>query len=138
MGVTTYGIEKESLDGMLGEAADGSTQLPDFQQGWVWDDDHVRSLLASISLGYPVGAVMMLRAGGETVRFKQRPLEGAPVPGDREAERLILDGQQRLTSLFQSLIANKPSYRYLGESRSRDLEGTSSKTTRRLSLSTRR
>ena len=76
MNVTTYGIEKESLDGLLSEAADGSTQLPDFQRGWVWDDDHVRSLLASISLGYPIGAVMMLRAGGETVRFKQRPLEG--------------------------------------------------------------
>ncbi len=108
MDVTTYGIEKESLDRMLGEAADGSTQLPDFQRGWVWDDDHVRSLLASISLGYPIGAVMMLRAGGETVRFKQRPLEGAPAPGDREAERLILDGQQRLTSLFQSLRLDRP------------------------------
>ena len=108
MNITTYGIEKESLDGMLGEAASGSTQLPDFQRGWVWDDDHVRSLLASISLGYPIGAVMMLRAGGETVRFKQRPLEGAPAPGDREAERLILDGQQRLTSLFQSLRLDRP------------------------------
>ena len=108
MEVTTYGIEKESLDGMLGEAADGSTQLPDFQRGWVWDDDHIRSLLASISQGYPIGAVMMLRAGGETVRFKQRPLEGAPVPGGREAERLILDGQQRLTSLFQSLRLDQP------------------------------
>ena len=108
MDVTTYGIEKESLDGLLGEAAEGSTQLPDFQRGWVWDDDHVRSLLASISLGYPIGAVMMLRAGGETIRFKQRPLEGAPAPGDREAERLILDGQQRLTSLFQSLRLDRP------------------------------
>ena len=108
MNVTTYGIEKESLDAMLNEAADGSTQLPDFQRGWVWDDDHVQSLLASISLGYPIGAVMMLRAGGETIRFKQRPLEGAPFPGDREAERLILDGQQRLTSLFQSLRLDRP------------------------------
>ncbi len=108
MNITTYGIEKESLDGLLSEAADGSTQLPDFQRGWVWDDDHVCSLLASISLGYPIGAVMMLRAGGETVRFKQRPLEGAPTPRDREADRLILDGQQRLTSLFQSLRLDRP------------------------------
>ena len=108
MNVTTYGIEKESLDGLLSEAADGSTQLPDFQRGWVWDDDHVCSLLASISLGYPIGAVMMLRAGGETVRFKQRPLEGAPTPRDREADRLILDGQQRLTSLSQSLRLDRP------------------------------
>ena len=70
MHVTGYYIEKESLGGLLGEAADGSSQLPDFQRGWVWDDDRVRSLLASISLGYPIGAVMMLRAGSDSVRFK--------------------------------------------------------------------
>lgn len=106
MNITTYYIEKESLGGLLGEVGDGRTQLPDFQRGWVWDDDHIKSLLASISLGYPIGAVMMLRAGGGTIRFRQRPLEGAPAP--HNAERLILDGQQRLTSLFQSLCLRKP------------------------------
>lgn len=103
MDITTYRIEKESLDGLLNEAGDGKTQLPDFQRGWVWDDDHVKSLLASISLGYPIGAVMMLQTGGETIRFRQRPLKGVSTPVPRDAERLILDGQQRLTSLFQSL-----------------------------------
>ena len=85
MDVTGYYIEKELLRALLGEAADGSSQLPDFQRGWVWEDDRVRSLLASISLGYPIGAVMMLRAGGDSVRFKQRPLEGAPTPVQRNA-----------------------------------------------------
>ncbi len=103
-----YNIEKESLDRMLNEVSDGRTQLPDFQRGWVWDDDHVKSLLASISLGYPIGAVMMLRTGGETVRFRQRPLEGVPATPPHDAERLILDGQQRLTSLFQSLSLGEP------------------------------
>ena len=105
---TYYNIKKESLGGLLDEAGDGRTQLPDFQRGWVWDDDHVRSLLASISLGYPIGAVMMLQAGGETIRFRQRPLEGMPASAPRAAERLILDGQQRITSLFQSLRLGKP------------------------------
>ena len=108
MNITTYNIEKESLDRVLNEASDGRTQLPDFQRGWVWDDDHVKGLLASISLGYPIGAVMMLRAGGKTVRFRQRPLEGAPTSATHDAERLILDGQQRLTSLFQSLRLDRP------------------------------
>ena len=107
MSVTAFGIEKEALGGLLDGAEDGSSRLPDFQRGWIWDDERVRSLLASISLGYPIGAVMMLRAGGETIRFKQRPLEGAP-PASKEAERLILDGQQRLTSLFQSLRLDRP------------------------------
>ena len=109
MGMAKYaGIEKESLRDLLGDAENGSSQLPDFQRGWIWDDDRVRSLLASISLGYPIGAVMMLETGGETVRFKQRPVEGASPPPGREAERLILDGQQRLTSLFQSLRLDHP------------------------------
>ena len=107
MSVTGFGIEKEALGALLDEAEDGSSRLPDFQRDWIWDDDRVRSLLASISLGYPIGAVMMLRAGGETVRFKQRPLEGAPLVR-KEAERLILDGQQRLTALFQSLRLDRP------------------------------
>ncbi|MDE2718406.1 MAG: DUF262 domain-containing protein [Chloroflexota bacterium] len=108
MDVTGYNINKEPLAGLLGEAGDGRSQLPDFQRGWVWDDEHVRSLLASISLGYPVGTVMMLKAGGEGLRFKQRPFEGAPPPDHEAADRLVLDGQQRLTSLFQSLRLDRP------------------------------
>ena len=109
MDITTYyNIEKEPLGDLLNEACDGRTRLPDFQRGWVWDDDHVKSLLASISLGYPIGAVMLLRTGGETIRFQQRPLEGVPTSAPRAAERLILDGQQRITSLFQSLRLGKP------------------------------
>ena len=80
MDIRGYSIEKEDLDGLLDEARGGKTQLPDFQRGWVWDDDHIKSLLASISLGYPIGAVMMLPTGGKAIRFKQRPLEGARVP----------------------------------------------------------
>ena len=120
MDITTYYIEKESLGGLLDEAGDGRTQLPDFQRGWVWDDDHVKSLLASISLGYPIGAVMMLRTGGETIRFRKRPLEGIPAPATRAAERLILDGQQRITSLFQSLRLGKPVW--TRDHRGRDIE----------------
>lgn len=108
MVIASFGIEKEQLAEILREARSGKAQLPDFQRGWVWDDSHVRGLLASISLAYPIGAVMMLRAGGGHVRFKQRPIEGATPSSDEHADRLILDGQQRLTSLFQSLMLGKP------------------------------
>lgn len=107
MAVDTFGIEKEFLRGLLEEVSDGRTRLPEFQRGWVWPDRNIASLLASISLGYPVGTVMMLRTGGD-VRFKQRPVEGVVLSGGRPATRLILDGQQRLTSLFQALMLGKP------------------------------
>lgn len=108
MSITAYGIEKEALADLLREAHSGGSQLPDFQRGWVWNDDRVRSLLASISMGYPIGAVMMLRAGGDGIRFKQRAIEGAAATATGTADRLILDGQQRLTSLFQSLRLDMP------------------------------
>lgn len=102
MAVEAFGIEKEFLRDLLREVHAGRAQLPEFQRGWVWPDRNIASLLASISMGYPVGTVMMLRTGGD-VRFKQRPVEGATPPAGTRPERLILDGQQRLTSLFQAL-----------------------------------
>ncbi len=105
--ITTFDSTKESLLDMLRSIADGKTQLPDFQRGWVWDDDHIRSLLASLSLSYPVGTVMMLETGGEEVKFKPRPVEGVEANGARP-ERLILDGQQRLTSLYLATLYGRP------------------------------
>ena len=105
MGVEAFGIEKEFLRDLLQEAESGRSQLPEFQRGWVWPMEGIRSLLASISLGYPVGTIMMLRTGGE-VRFKHRPIQGATPT--RAAQRLILDGQQRITSLYQALKLGRP------------------------------
>lgn len=104
--MTTFDSTKESLLDLLRSIGEGKTQLPDFQRGWVWDDEHIRSLLASISLSYPIGAVMMLQTGGKDVRFKPRLVEGVDVNNTSIPERLILDGQQRLTSLFLSLYSN--------------------------------
>ena len=93
---------------LLDQAARGELQLPDFQRGWVWDDDHIRSLLASISLSYPIGAVMTLVAGNPDVNFKARLLEGVASSACETPETLLLDGQQRLTSLFQALKSRAP------------------------------
>ncbi len=101
--ITTFDSTREALLDMLRSIAEGKTQLPDFQRGWVWDDDHIRSLLASLSLAYPVGTVMMLETGGEEVRFKPRLVEGVAADG-MKPERLILDGQQRLTSLYLATL----------------------------------
>jgi hypothetical protein len=107
--MTTFDSTKASLNDLLREIKDGKIQLPDFQRGWVWDDDHIRDLLVSIARSFPIGAVMLLEAGGE-VRFETRPVEGLEtiVPKDRVPEKLILDGQQRLTTLTQALGLTEP------------------------------
>ena len=83
----------------------GKTQLPDFQRGWVWDDNRIKALIASITNGYPVGAAMFLEYGNENIRFKYRVIEGSPSHGVIPDE-LILDGQQRLTSIYTSLFSD--------------------------------
>lgn len=108
MAVEAFGIEKEFMQAILAEVEAGKTQLPEFQRDWRWPDANIISLLASVSLAYPVGTIMMLRTGGDSVRFKQRAIEGATPPAGAKAERLILDGQQRLTSLFQALMLQTP------------------------------
>jgi len=80
----------------------GKTQLPDFQRGWVWDDNRIKALIASITNGYPVGAAMFLEYGNENIRFKYRLIEGVPAV-DASPDELILDGQQRLTSIYTAL-----------------------------------
>ena len=89
---------------MARKAGQGAIQLPDFQRGWVWADHDIRGLLASISQSFPVGALMTLETGG-AINFKPRPVEGAPSEARTVApEALLLDGQQRITSLFQTTI----------------------------------
>jgi hypothetical protein len=104
----TFNSSMQSLPQMLSSIAQGSMQLPDFQRGWVWDDEHIRSLLVSISRSFPIGAVMLLETGNPDVRFKPRLLEGVKLNQPVDPGYLILDGQQRLTSLFQALYQNQP------------------------------
>lgn len=105
--MSTFDSTKTELSTLLKEVVDGKLQLPDFQRGWVWDDEHIRSLLVSIARSFPIGAVMLLEAGGDT-RFQVRPVEGVTPVSDARPERLILDGQQRLTSLTQVLRLQTP------------------------------
>lgn len=91
------------LSDLLNDIKDGKIQVPEFQRGWIWDDDHISSLLASISMSYPIGALMLLETGNENVKFKPRVVEGVTDSKVVQPDYLILDGQQRLTSLFQAL-----------------------------------
>ncbi len=96
-----------NLSQLLLEASLGKIQLPEFQRDWTWDDDRIRGILASLSQGYPMGAIMRLQYGNPEIRFRYRTLEGIG-PLDVTPNFLILDGQQRLTSMYQAVFDNKP------------------------------
>lgn len=87
----------------LSRARSGEIQLPDFQRGYKWEDERIRQLLVTVLRGHPLGAVMLLKTGNAQVRFKPRAIAGVQLAPGTEAKFLLLDGQQRLTSLTQAL-----------------------------------
>lgn len=96
-----------SLKDILRDISNGTTQLPEFQRDWVWDDEHIKSLIASITCSYPVGAVMFLECGGNDIHFKSRMFTGVSDTG-KTPEMLVLDGQQRLTSIYCAMYGRDP------------------------------
>jgi hypothetical protein len=105
MAKTTFDTNPVSLQTLLKTCEDGKLQLPDFQRSWVWEEERIMSLIASVSRGFPMGALMSLKSKIDTgVVFAYRPIEGAPVAPQTKPEQLLLDGQQRMTSLYQSCM----------------------------------
>ena len=107
MAGATFQTNPFDLNKLLDDCHHGTIQLPDFQRSWVWDEDRIKSLIASVSRAFPVGALMSLETGGP-VNFKPRPVEGAPIEAKHiPPQSLLLDGQQRMTSLYQATLRGK-------------------------------
>ena len=114
MGFTTPSY---SLIDLFARAERGELQLPDFQRDYIWDVDRIRTLITSVLRGYPIGSFLALDTRNSPVRFKPRPLAGLDV-GSIEPGLLLLDGQQRLTSLYHAFKREGviPTVDYRGES----------------------
>lgn len=107
MAGSTFQTNPIDLDKLLDDCNSGVIQLPDFQRSWVWDEERIKALIASVSRAFPIGALMSLNTGGP-VNFKPRPVEGAPPSAKEVSPRsLLLDGQQRMTSLYQVTVRGK-------------------------------
>lgn len=96
MGFTTPSYD---LPDLFSRVDRGDLQLPDFQRSYAWDVDLIRALVVTVLRGYPIGCLMALDTRNEPMRFRPRPLVGAPDTGTNPG-LLLLDGQQRLTTLY--------------------------------------
>ena len=56
MAGSTFQTNPYDLYKLLDDCHRGVLQLPDFQRSWVWDEDRIKSLIASVSRAFPVGA----------------------------------------------------------------------------------
>ena len=86
---------------ILGQIDLGSYALPEFQRGYVWNRDQVRKLMNSLYRGYPIGGLLIWVTASNADITRGN---GDITPG---SVNLILDGQQRITSLY-GIIKGKP------------------------------
>lgn len=89
-----------ALKDLLAEVHSRVAVLPDFQRDFVWEPGATQELIVSIAYNYPAGSILRVR---DTKRsFACREFEGAPALKGQKHTFLVLDGQQRLTSLYQA------------------------------------
>lgn len=96
-------IDDPDLSDLLRGIDEGVVALPNFQRDFDWNDSDVRALLATVLNGWPMGSLLLIDGDTDTQDFyAPRSFEYAPqllgVP-----ETIVLDGQQRLTSLYAAL-----------------------------------
>ena len=92
--------------------------LPDFQRDFVWDPYATDELIESIISNYPAGTLLRIK-NGQQLLFQPRAIEGAPELNGTKPAYLILDGQQRLTSLYQAFYGQGEHRYYLNRNCSR-------------------
>lgn len=82
----------------------GAMALPEFQRGYVWTRNQVRDLMASLYLRHPVGGLLVWVTKTENAEAKgDYPLTAGNV-------ELILDGQQRITTLYGIIRGTPPPF----------------------------
>jgi hypothetical protein len=88
------------LKELLGQIHSREAALPDFQRDFVWDPNATQELIVSIAANYPAGSLLRIRNTHDL--FANREVQGAPALNGHRPTYLVLDGQQRLTSLYQA------------------------------------
>jgi hypothetical protein len=88
------------LASLLGDVQRGNIKIPVFQRAYVWNDEQIMSLLDSIYQGYPVGSLLLWST--KVLLNHERNVGGFALPKTPEdyPVNYVLDGQQRLTSLY--------------------------------------
>ncbi len=99
---TLYRDTGYTLTHLVEEIRHGNIALPDIQRPFVWKAAKVRDLFDSMYRGYPIGTLMLWETGASV---GTRQVGGGE--SDRVPRLLIVDGQQRLTSLYAVMTGSK-------------------------------
>ena len=112
MEIPKIDVDHSQLPQIIADMQKGKLQVPRFQREFVWPLSKTRALLDSIYIEFPIGTFFLWRVPGDTPRFF-RTLEeiGIPKPHQGAEFSYILDGQQRLTSLFVTIQGSQIGWR---------------------------
>ena len=92
------------IETILSQIDLGSYAMPVFQRGYVWNREQVRKLMSALYKGYPIGQLLVWNTTTDPELSRG---DGALTPGN---VNLILDGQQRITSLYGIIKGNPPKF----------------------------
>lgn len=99
---------------LLQRITEGEIRIPAFQRDFVWEPDRVQFLMDSIFKGYPIGTVLFWRTKEKLSYDRDLGPFTLPEPKKEYPIDYVLDGQQRLTSIFstfQTDLAQNPATR---------------------------
>lgn len=91
------------LSTILDQIDSGSILLPEFQRGYVWNRDQVRGLMRSLYRDYPVGGLLLWQTDSDSASVRGES-------GGSGLRHLLLDGQQRITSLYGVIRGHAPAF----------------------------
>ncbi|CAB4922592.1 unannotated protein [freshwater metagenome] len=97
-------VGSREISTLFSDMKSGKLALPEFQRDFVWEFLDIERLLESILAGFPAGSLMLWQT--DKPQLSVRPLEGAPPTKPGNQLTLVLDGQQRLTSLWTALASS--------------------------------
>lgn len=97
-----------TIDQLIQRVRTSRLALPDFQRDFVWNPSRVVELLDSVSRQWPIGSLLLL-SGPQPFAIKS--IESGPTINNGELDLYVLDGQQRLTSLYHA-VADVSEYCY--------------------------
>lgn len=107
--VETPKANPEKLLSIVDQGYQGKVVIPEFQRSFLWSREDIEELLVSLLQGYFIGTFLLLDTQPDRSLFPFRPIEGlkeinpSANPNNNSTVRLVLDGQQRITSLFYVL-----------------------------------
>lgn len=107
-------VKNFTLQELIKKIESGDIQLPEFQRDYVWKQSDQKALLESIFYGYPIGSLLLLELDDKKPMFAWSMLKNIVITDSKKIYEkgkkkiapfyLILDGQQRLTTLSQIIL----------------------------------